>query len=313
MLDAHVGSDDPLAGYADRLRDPAFGGQLRGYLTGSLDSVLRLRDDGVARFAVVDYKTNWLGAEGEDLTAWHYRPSALATAMQRAHYPLQALFYVVALHRYLRWRLPGYRPDEHLAGRAVPVPAGDDRRVGATGRRPAVRRVRLAAVAGAGHGAERPARPGCGVTDVGLALRASGTLAEFNAAGVLAPADVHVAVRLAHLVDESDEAVLLGAAMAVRAPRLAHVCTDLATVRATATSDLDEPVDLQALPWPDVDDWIERLAASPLVAVGDDGPADRPLRLIGTRLYLDRYWRQERRLAGELLDRSATAPAGVEC
>ena len=37
VLDAHVGSDDPLAGYADRLRDPAFGGQLRGYLTGSLD------------------------------------------------------------------------------------------------------------------------------------------------------------------------------------------------------------------------------------------------------------------------------------
>ena len=63
-----------------------------------------------ARFAVVDYKTNWLGGEGEDLTAWHYRPAALAAAMQRAHYPLQALFYVVALHRYLRWRLPGYDP-----------------------------------------------------------------------------------------------------------------------------------------------------------------------------------------------------------
>jgi exodeoxyribonuclease V alpha subunit len=149
------------------------------------------------------------------------------------------------------------------------------------------------------------------MTDVGLALRASGTLAEFNAAGVLAPADVHVAVRLAELVDESDDAVLLGAAMAVRAPRLAHVCTVLATVRATATSDLDEPVDLQVLPWPEVEDWIERLAGSPLVAVGDDGHPDRPLRLIGTRLYLDRYWRQERRLADELLDRSATAPAGV--
>ena len=39
-----------------------------------------------------------------------------AAAMQHAHYPLQALFYVVALHRYLRWRLPGYDPDDHLAG-----------------------------------------------------------------------------------------------------------------------------------------------------------------------------------------------------
>ncbi len=36
--------------------------------------------------------------------------------MHRRHYALQALLYVVALHRYLRWRLPGYRPERHLAG-----------------------------------------------------------------------------------------------------------------------------------------------------------------------------------------------------
>jgi exodeoxyribonuclease V beta subunit len=29
---------------------------------------------------------------------------------------LQALLYTVALHRYLRWRLPGYDPDHNLAG-----------------------------------------------------------------------------------------------------------------------------------------------------------------------------------------------------
>jgi len=32
------------------------------------------------------------------------------------HYPLQALLYDVALHRYLRWRQPGYDPDVHLGG-----------------------------------------------------------------------------------------------------------------------------------------------------------------------------------------------------
>jgi len=43
---------------------------------------------------------------------------------------------------------------------------------------------------------------------------------------------------------------------------------------------------------------VERLAASPLVAVGDDDEdAIRPLRLVGTALYLDRYWREERRVA----------------
>ena len=33
-----------------------------------------------------------------------------------AHYPLQALLYGVALHRFLRWRLPDYDPERHLGG-----------------------------------------------------------------------------------------------------------------------------------------------------------------------------------------------------
>jgi exodeoxyribonuclease V beta subunit len=121
LLRRHLPAGDPLAGYADRLADPALADTLRGYLSGSLDLVLRL--PGVAggsgpgaSFAVVDHKTNWLGTGEEPLSAWHYRPVAMAEAMQRAHYPLQALLYTVALHRYLRWRLRGYDPDRNLAG-----------------------------------------------------------------------------------------------------------------------------------------------------------------------------------------------------
>ena len=40
----------------------------------------------------------------------------MVTAMIEAHYPLQALLYSVALHRFLRWRQPGYDPDVHLGG-----------------------------------------------------------------------------------------------------------------------------------------------------------------------------------------------------
>ena len=90
---------------------------MRGYLTGSIDLVLRTRGEGAGgeqRFTVVDYKSNWLGPAGEELTAWHYRPAALAAEMQRSHYALQALLYAVALHRLLRWRIPGYRPEQHL-------------------------------------------------------------------------------------------------------------------------------------------------------------------------------------------------------
>jgi exodeoxyribonuclease V beta subunit len=64
------------------------------------------------RYAVVDYKTNRLGAE--PLTTWHYRPAAMAEEMQRTHYVLQALLYSAALHRFLRWRQPGYDPARHL-------------------------------------------------------------------------------------------------------------------------------------------------------------------------------------------------------
>ena len=65
---------------------------------------------------MLDYKTNWLGEPDEPLTAFHYRPEALRAEMERHHYALQGLLYAVALHRYLRWRLPAYDPDAHLAG-----------------------------------------------------------------------------------------------------------------------------------------------------------------------------------------------------
>ncbi len=113
VLREHLPAADPLAGYADRLDDPALRQGLRGYATGSIDLVVRARAD---RFAVVDYKTNWLGAPGEELSVWHHRPAALAAEMQRMHYALQALLYTAALHRYLRWRLADYDPERNLAG-----------------------------------------------------------------------------------------------------------------------------------------------------------------------------------------------------
>ena len=116
VLRRHVGADQPLGAYADRLDDPELAATLRGYLSGSIDLTLRVGAGAGARFAVVDYKTNWLGFDGEPLSTWHYRPAALTEAMTREHYPLQALLYSVALHRYLRWRLPGYDISRNLAG-----------------------------------------------------------------------------------------------------------------------------------------------------------------------------------------------------
>ena len=111
LLEDALSPDDPLAGYPSKLRDPGLTSHLRGYLTGSIDLVAALDDpDGEqgtpAGFAVVDYKTDRLGLPGRPLTANDYRPEVLAAAMCHGHYPLQGLLYAVALHRYLRWRLP---------------------------------------------------------------------------------------------------------------------------------------------------------------------------------------------------------------
>ena len=141
--------------------------------------------------------------------------------------------------------------------------------------------------------------PGLDQFDVRNARGADGLLRAFNRAGVLSAADVHVAARATALAGEDDDAVRLAAALAVRAPRLGHVHVDLASIRDTAAVDSEEPVDIGALPWPETASWIAGVTASALVAVGEDdvaGPA-RPFRLLGTWLYLDRYWAEERRLA----------------
>jgi exodeoxyribonuclease V alpha subunit len=154
----------------------------------------------------------------------------------------------------------------------------------------------------------RPAAP-AGADDrhgAAVARRATGLLREFNLAGVVNAADVHVAGRIGRLGGDDDEAVLLAAALAVRAPRLGHVCVDLATISATASSDLDDPIDLRELGWPSVGDWRRRLARSELV--GDD----RPLRLEGDTLYLDRYWSLECQVAADLQERAASWPDDVD-
>ena len=187
--------------------------------------------------------------------------------------------------------------------RALPLHARDDGAGHARRRRRAVRRVHLAAAGRARRGAERrPRLGGERVTgaverdrfDIRLARGASGLLLAFNDAGVLAAADVHVAHRLARLIEGADDAVVLAAALAVRAPRIGHVFVDLERIHATATVDVDDPIDLATLPWPEPSGWVAQVEASGLA-----GP-DRPLQLEGSALYLDRYWREEQQVATDL-------------
>ncbi|MGD9958641.1 UvrD-helicase domain-containing protein [Nocardioides sp.] len=118
LLQRHLNADDPLLPYAARLLAPGLGEQsLRGYLSGSIDVVLRVPGPaGEVRYLVVDYKTNRLGDPDQPLTAADYSRDRLEAAMTHSDYPLQALLYLVVVHRYLRWRQPGYEPGRHLGG-----------------------------------------------------------------------------------------------------------------------------------------------------------------------------------------------------
>jgi hypothetical protein len=232
----HLGTGGPLSGYAASLAGPALSTRLRGYLIGSLDLVFRLGGKGrEERYFVVDYKTNWLGPPGEELCAWHYRRPALEEEMCISHYVLQAAFYLVALHRYLRWRLPAYDPSVHLGGAVYLFLRG------MTGPRrlpgPTLRGVRLAPAGAAGDGVVGPLlrarsplmasrQPGTLLgpdAELVLGEDEDSLVGAFNRAGVLAAADVHVARVLARLGGEQDASVVLAAALAVRAPRAGHV------------------------------------------------------------------------------------------
>ena len=293
---------DPLGGYADAARRtrPA---PRRARLPDRQHRPRRPRARR-ARFAVVDYKTNWLGAPGEPLTAWHHRPAALAAEMERAHYALQALLYTVALHRYLRWRLPGYDPDAQPRRRALPVPARDDRGRHAAvdgapcgvfaWRPPGALVVALSDVLdrGAPHERARRARPVRRPPRAARARRCCGRSTR-RACSPRPTSTSRGAWRARRRGRRGRRARRrAGRARAAARARLRRPRDDRATRRSSTSS---EPVDLAALPWPEAEGWAARLAASR--ARGADGP----LRLRGhAALYLDRYWREERQVAADL-------------
>ncbi|MBL8259218.1 MAG: exodeoxyribonuclease V subunit beta [Candidatus Competibacteraceae bacterium] len=103
VLERHGRDSGPLRETVERLEFSP----LRGYMKGFIDLVFEA--DG--RFYLADYKSNWLGPEPAA-----YRRARLDEAMAREAYPLQYLIYSVALHRYLRLRVPDYDYERHFGG-----------------------------------------------------------------------------------------------------------------------------------------------------------------------------------------------------
>jgi exodeoxyribonuclease V beta subunit len=113
LLRTYLGDDPTYSSWLSSLS--LFDAEISGMLTGSIDAVLGWEVGGTARFVISDYKTNLLKDEnGRE----RYGEPQLIAAMDEHHYQLQAILYLVALHRYLRSRITGYDYDRNIAGAA---------------------------------------------------------------------------------------------------------------------------------------------------------------------------------------------------
>ncbi len=80
---------------------------LKGMLKGFID----LTFEHQGQFYIADYKSNHLG---DDFS--HYGFDAMRGAIRSHRYDLQYIIYTLALHRYLRLRMPNYDYDQHIGG-----------------------------------------------------------------------------------------------------------------------------------------------------------------------------------------------------
>jgi exodeoxyribonuclease V beta subunit len=100
--------DPELQRYADAVQGLPMR-RVFGFLQGFVDLVFE--HDG--RWWVVDWKSNRL-----PLDPASYAPEALLGVMASHNYVLQAHLYLLAVHRFLRARVPAYRLETHLGGAA---------------------------------------------------------------------------------------------------------------------------------------------------------------------------------------------------
>ena len=127
--------------------------------------------------------------------------------------------------------------------------------------------------------------------------------------GHIADIDRHFGAMTADLDGRGGPEVSIAAALASASSRGGHACLSLPDVAGRAWP---EPGDA---PLPDLDAWLEALAASPVVA-GAGAQERRPLVLDRHgRLYLERFWSAEREIAAGVLSLASAVgpePAGLD-
>lgn len=129
---------------------------------------------------------------------------------------------------------------------------------------------------------------------------------ELQKRGVLTALDVNFATTVGRLFAEARPEVQLAAALASRAVANGNVCLDLAAFGDDpVVRDLDGAA-VGTLRWPEAGPWLAAIGNSPMVVpAADPLPTRAPLVLEADgRLYLERYWQCERRVAAAIRDRA---------
>ncbi|WP_392551827.1 exodeoxyribonuclease V subunit beta [Orbus wheelerorum] len=102
-LDALCKHYDPLSKQCDELDFSTVQGMLKGFI----DMVFEWQ----GKYYIVDYKSNYLGQSVND-----YNHESITLAMREHRYELQYQLYSLALHRYLKSRIPHYQYQAHFGG-----------------------------------------------------------------------------------------------------------------------------------------------------------------------------------------------------
>jgi len=109
---------DVLMPYAQMLASNAFVVPLFGLMNGSIDTLIRFSQDDQQRLFVTDWKSNRLDEDGMDYVIDGCSRESMVHAMEHHHYPLQALIYGTAVHRYIRSRAATSQSLPSIAGMA---------------------------------------------------------------------------------------------------------------------------------------------------------------------------------------------------
>ena len=90
----------------------------KGFHTGCIDCIIPVGESiEDCKWWIIDWKSNFISQN--DITEsfpYNYNYSTMKEEMYKHHYPLQAHLYLLALHRFLKWRLSNYSPKKSLGG-----------------------------------------------------------------------------------------------------------------------------------------------------------------------------------------------------